>query len=107
MSSRQEIAQNFDAKLPKKYEIARDFDAKLPKIYENAQNFARNFETLHQPGGPVPPRPPHLLRLYRLPIPIPRFASVNTNTHFYFEGFSKSFGSLAEPLWPIGFTIQL
>ena len=27
---------------------------KSPKIYEIAQNF----DTLHQPGGPVPPRPP-------------------------------------------------
>ena len=44
--------------LPKKYEIARNFDAKSPKIYEIAQNFARNFDTLHQPGGPVPPGPP-------------------------------------------------
>ena len=37
----------------------------LPKIltqncpkYEIAQNFARNFDTLHQPGRPVPPGPP-------------------------------------------------
>ena len=38
-----------------KYEIAQNFDAKSPKIYEITQNFARNFDTLHQPGGPVPP----------------------------------------------------
>ena len=36
-----------------KYEIAQNFDAKSPKIYETAQNF----DTLHQPGGPVPPAP--------------------------------------------------
>ena len=47
-----------------KYEIVRNFDAKSPKIYEIAQNFARNFDALHQPGMPVPPRPPHLLRLW-------------------------------------------
>ena len=59
-----ELAQKFDAKLPKKYKIARNFDAKSPKIHEIAQNFAQNFDTLHQSGGPVPPQPPHLLRLW-------------------------------------------
>ena len=54
LPKRHELAQNFDAKLPKKDEIARNFDAKSPKIYKIAQNFARNFDTLHQPGGPVP-----------------------------------------------------
>ena len=33
--------------------LAQNFDTKLPKIYE----IARNFDTLHQPGGPVPPGP--------------------------------------------------
>ena len=50
--------------MPKKYEIFRNFDAKSPKIYEIAQNFARNLDTLHQPGGPVPLQFPHLLRLW-------------------------------------------
>ena len=54
LPKRHEIAQNFDAILPKKYEIARKFDAKSPKIYEIAQNL----DTLHQPGGPVPPWTP-------------------------------------------------
>ena len=57
LPERHEIAQNFDTILPKKYEIARNFDAKPPKIYETAQNFARNFDTLHQPGGRCPPPP--------------------------------------------------
>ena len=39
-------------------DFARNFDEKSPKIYEIAQNFARNFDTLLQPGGPVPPPPP-------------------------------------------------
>ena len=58
LPKRHELAQNFDAKLPKKYEISRNFDAKSPKLYEIAQNFDQNFDTLHQPGGPVPHRPP-------------------------------------------------
>ena len=55
LAKRHEIAQ--------KYETARNFDAKSPKINETAQNFARNLDTLHQPGGPLSPRLPHLLRL--------------------------------------------
>ena len=54
LAQRHEIAQNFDAILPKKYEVARKFDAKSPKIYEIAQNL----DTLHQPGGQYPPGPP-------------------------------------------------
>ena len=56
LPKRHEIAQNFDALLPKKYEIARNLDAK--SLYEIVQNFARNMDTLHQPGRPVPPQPP-------------------------------------------------
>ena len=49
------LGRFYYANLPKRHEIAQKFDAKLPKIYEIAQNFARNLDTLHQPGGPVPP----------------------------------------------------
>ena len=53
----------YAANLPKQHEIAQNFDAILPKRYKIAQNFARNLDTLHQPGGPVPLRPSHLLCL--------------------------------------------
>ena len=48
-----EIVQNFDAKLPKKYEIAQNFDAKLPEKYEIARNLDARSTPYNQARGLV------------------------------------------------------
>ena len=49
------------AKLPKKFEIAQNFDAKLPKNMKLPEVLTRDRHLKIKRGGQFPPRPPHLL----------------------------------------------